>query len=161
VAFHWESTVFAIVAFLILYLLLSKFAFGPLFGVMEKRAQLVKDQMSSAEESRKQAEQYLVQQKQAIEEARKEAYQIIEQAKTTSSHQAEQILEQARTEAGRLKEEALRDIESEKVKAIAALRSQVSGMSVLIASKVIEKQLDEASQKEIIDTYLKEVGERA
>jgi F-type H+-transporting ATPase subunit b len=161
VAFHWESTVFAIVAFLILYLLLSKFAFKPLFSVMEKRAQLVKDQMSSAEESRKQAEQYLVQQKQAIEEARKEAYQIMEQAKTTSSRQAEQILEQARTEAERLKEEALRDIESEKVKAIAALRSQVSGMSVLIASKVIEKQLDEASQKEIIDTYLKEVGERA
>lgn len=160
-AFHWESTVFAIISFVILYILLNKYAFGPLFGIMEKRQQLLKDQMQTAEDSRKQAEQYLSQQKQAIDEARKEAYQIIEQAKSTSMHQADQIMEQARTEAARVKEEALRDIDSEKTKAIAALRSQVSGMSVLIASKIIEKQLDESSQKEIIDTYLKEVGERA
>jgi F-type H+-transporting ATPase subunit b len=160
VQFHWESTVFAIIAFGFLYWLLSKYAFGPLFSIMEKRQELVKSQLQSAEDSRKQAEDLYVEQKQAIEQARKEAYQIIEQAKTTSTHQAEQIMEQAREEAARVKDEALRDIESEKTKAVAALRGQVSAMSVLIASKIIEKQLDEASQKEIIDTYLKEVGGR-
>lgn len=57
-----------------------------------------------------------------------------------------------------MKEEAVRDIENEKNKAVAALRSQVSAMSVLIASKIIEKQIDEKSQEQLVEHYLKEVG---
>jgi len=136
--FVYSTFVIQIVAFLILYFLLQKFAFRPLFGIMEKRRQLVKDEIAAAEESRKAAEQYLAEQKQVLEEARRQAYEMIEQAKNSSTKQAEEIIQAARIEANRLKEEALRDIESEKNKAVAALRSLVSGMSVLIASKIIE-----------------------
>ncbi|WP_028550955.1 F0F1 ATP synthase subunit B [Paenibacillus sp. UNC451MF] len=155
---EWTTFFIQIVAFLILYFLLQKFAFGPLFGMMEKRRQLVKDQIQTAENSRKQAEQLLEEQKQALQQTRKEAHDIIEQAKQTSSKQADEIVAAARTEADRLKDEALKDIENEKNKAVAALRSQVSAMSVLIASKIIEKQIDEKSQNELVETYLKEVG---
>jgi F-type H+-transporting ATPase subunit b len=158
ISFHWESTLFALIAFGILYWFLSKKIFGPLFSVMEKRKQLVQDQMQSAEESRKQAEQFLAEQKQALQDVRKEAYDILEQAKQTSGRQADELIQQAKAESGRVKEEALRDIENEKNKAVAALRSQVSAMSVLIASKIIEKQVDEKSQEQLIDQYLKEVG---
>jgi len=161
VSWYWESTVITIIAFGILYWLLNKYAFGPLFGIMEKRRQLVKEELAAAEESRKAAEQYLAEQKQAIEEARRQAYEMIEQAKNTSSKQAEEIIQAARNEANRLKEEALRDIESEKNKAVAALRSQVSGLSVLIASKIIEKQIDEKSHQELIEQYLQEAGKQS
>lgn len=160
-SWYWESTVITIIAFGILYWLLNKYAFGPLFGIMEKRRQLVKEELAAAEESRKAAEQYLAEQKQAIEEARRQAYEMIEQAKNTSSKQAEEIIQAARNEANRLKEEALRDIESEKNKAVAALRSQVSGLSVLIASKIIEKQIDEKSHQELIEQYLQEAGKQS
>lgn len=156
--FVYSTFVIQIVAFLILYFLLQKFAFRPLFGIMEKRRQLVKDEIAAAEESRKAAEQYLAEQKQVLEEARRQAYEMIEQAKNSSTKQAEEIIQAARIEANRLKEEALREIESEKNKAVAALRSQVSGMSVLIASKIIEKQIDEKSHQELIERYLQEAG---
>jgi F-type H+-transporting ATPase subunit b len=155
---QWSTFFIQIVAFLILYFLLSKFAFGPLFGMMEKRRTMVKDQLQTADNNRKQAEQLLEEQKQALQQARKEAYEIIEQAKQTSSKQADEIVHAARTETNRLKDEALQDIESEKNKAVAALRSQVSAMSVLIASKIIEKQIDEKSQEQLVEHYLKEVG---
>jgi len=158
VSWYWESTVITIIAFLVLYWLLNKYAFGPLFGIMEKRRQLVKEELAAAEESRKAAEQYLAEQKQAVEEARRQAYEMIEQAKNSSAKQAEEIIQAARNEANRLKEEALRDIESEKSKAVAAIRSQVAGLSVLIASKIIEKQLDEKSHQELIEQYLQEAG---
>jgi F-type H+-transporting ATPase subunit b len=145
-------------AFLILYFLLQKFAFGPLFGIMEKRKTLVKEQLQNAEQNRNEAAKLLEEQKQAIQNARKEAYDIIEQSKVTSSRQADDIIRQAKDESVRLKEEALKDIESEKNKAIVALRSQVSALSVMIASKVIEKQLDEKSQQDLVNQYLKEVG---
>ena len=159
--FNWESTVFTLIAFIILYLLLSKYAFKPLFSVMEKRKELVMGQMQDAEENRKQASQLLEDQKAALQAARKDAYDIIEQAKTTGSKQADDLIATAKSESSRLKEEAIRDIESEKNKAVAALRSQVSGMSVMIASKIIEKQIDEKSQEQLVAEYLKEVGDKA
>ncbi|MNR15598.1 ATP synthase subunit b [compost metagenome] len=100
----------------------------------------------------------LEEQKQALQQTRKEAYDIIEQAKHTGSKQADDIIHAASAEASRLKDEALKDIENEKNKAVAALRSQVGAMSVLIASKIIEKQIDEKSQEELVEHYLKEVG---
>jgi ATP synthase, F0 subunit b len=159
-SWNWESFVYAIVAFGILYWLLNKYAFGPLFGIMEQRRQLVLQQMNTAEASRKQAESSLEEQKQALQQARKEAYEIIEQSRATSSKQADEIVQTAKSEASRLKEEALKDIESEKNKAIAALRTEVGGMSVKIASKIIEKQIDEKSQEQLVDQYLKEVGSK-
>jgi F-type H+-transporting ATPase subunit b len=155
---QWSTFFIQIIAFLVLYLLLSKYAFGPLFGMMEKRRQMVKDQIQTAENSRKQSEQLLEEQKQALQQARKEAYDIIEQAKQTSTKQADEIILAARNETIRQKDEALQDIESEKNKAVAALRSQVSAMSVMIASKIIEKQIDEKSQEQLVEHYLKEVG---
>lgn len=154
---YWTSTVFTVIAFIILMLLLNKFAFGPLFAVMEKRRQLIQDQMNTAENSRKEAEASMAEQRAALEEARKEAYAIIEQAKTTSTKQADEIVQSAKNEAVRLKNEALVDIESEKNKAISALRTEVGGISVQIASKIIEKQVDAKSQEELVDKYLKEV----
>jgi len=157
-AFYWESTVIAIIAFGLLYWLLSKYAFGPLFSVMEQRRQMVKDEIANAEASRKQAEQQVSDQKQALLDARKEAQEMIEQARKSSSKQAEDIIEAAQAEAKRLKDEAVKEIQNEKNNAIAALRRQVSGMSVQIASKIIEKQVDEKSQEQLIDKYLNEVG---
>jgi len=158
--FEWTTFVFAIIAFLILYWLLSKYAFGPLFGIMEKRKEHIQEQIQSAEKNRQETEKLLAEQKQAIQEAKQQAYEIMEQARATSASQAEEIIRQAKEEAMRLKEEALKDIENEKNKAVAAVRSQVSAMSVLIASKIIEKQIDEKSQEQLIEHYLNEVGGR-
>ena len=158
-ALYWESFVFAIIAFLILYWLLNRYAFGPLFGIMEKRREQVISNMKSAEESRKEAEQFLEEQKKALEEARKEAYSIIEHSRKVSSKQADDIIEKAKAEADKIKQDMLKEIENEKNKAVSALRSQVSAMSVMIASKIIEKQVDEKSQQELINNYLQKVGD--
>lgn len=158
--FYPSSTVFTILAFIALLLLLNKYAFGPLFAVMEKRRQLIQEQMNTAASTRQEAEASMAKQKAALEEARKEAYAIIEQAKTTSSMQADEIVQTAKNESARLKNDALKDIESEKNKAISALRAEVGGISVQIASKIIEKQVDEKSQEAIVDKYLKEVGHK-
>ncbi|WP_217593142.1 F0F1 ATP synthase subunit B [Cohnella sp. GbtcB17] len=160
-SFNWTSFVIQILAFGILYLLLSKYAFGPLFGIMEKRRQLVKEQIDTAERNRTESERFLEEQKQSLQQARKEAYDIIEQAKSTGSKQADDIIAAARGESSRLKEEAVRDIEAEKNKAIASLKSEVGGLSVQIASKILEKQVDAGAQGELVDQYLKDVGKKS
>ncbi|SDS96747.1 F-type H+-transporting ATPase subunit b [Paenibacillaceae bacterium GAS479] len=154
----WTSFVYAMGAFIILYWLMSRYAFKPLFAVMEQRRQMVLEQMNAAENSRKEASAEMEAQKQALAQARQEANEIIEKARVTSTKQADNIVDTARSEATRLKDEAVRDIESEKNKAIASLRSEVGSISVAIASKIVEKQIDEKSQEQIVDNYLKEVS---
>ncbi|MFC5403576.1 F0F1 ATP synthase subunit B [Cohnella soli] len=150
-----------LVAFAILFWLLSRYAFKPLFGIMEQRRQLVKEQMENAQNNRSDSERLLEEQKQALQQARKEAHDIIEQARTTGSKQADEIVQAARNESSRIKEEAVRDIDTEKNKAVAALKAEVSGLSVQIASKIIGKQVDEQSQKQLVDEYLQEVGNKS
>ncbi|WP_027087143.1 F0F1 ATP synthase subunit B [Cohnella panacarvi] len=159
--FLWENFVIQLIAFLILFLLLQRYAFKPLFGIMEKRRQMVQEQMETAQKNRSEADQYIEEQKQALQQARKEAYDIIELAKSTGSKQADDIVVAARNEADRLKNEAVREIESEKNKAVASLKAEVSGLSVQIASKIIEKQVDEKANSEIVNKYLEDVGTKS
>jgi F-type H+-transporting ATPase subunit b len=147
-----------LIIFIVLFWLVKRYAMKPLMKVLNDRQSHIENQISSAEEANKQATKIVEEQKQALQDARKAAHEMLEQAKATSSKQADQILADSRKEATRIKDEAMRDIETEKNKAIAALKSQVSAMSVMIASKIIEKQVDEKSQEQLIEKYLKEVG---
>ncbi|MDR6723246.1 MULTISPECIES: F0F1 ATP synthase subunit B [Paenibacillus] len=159
--FLLENTILAMVAFAILYWLLSRYAFGPLFSIMEKRRELVMTQMNEAAETRQQAVTYVEEQKKALEQARKEAQDIIEQSRQTGGKQAEAILADANAEANRLKNDAVREIESEKNKAVAALRSELGTASVRIASKLIKKEVENGpAQEELVNQYLNEVGGR-
>ncbi len=65
----------------------------------------------------------------------------------------------ARKESERLKEQAVADISRERDQALASLRDQVVTLSVMLASKIIEKELDASAQTKLVDEYLKEVGE--
>jgi len=147
-----------LIVFIILIWLVKRYAMKPLMKVLNDRQAHIENQISSAEQANKLAASIVAEQKKALQDAKTAAHDIMEQAKATSAKQTEQTILDARKEATRMKEEALRDIESEKNKAIVALKSQVSAMSVMIASKIIEKQVDAASQEQLIEKYLKEVG---
>ena len=94
-----------------------------------------------------------------LNQSRVEAQSLIENAKKQGDLQREEIVVAARQEAERIKESAKREIQTEKEKAVAALREQVASLSVMIASKVIEKELTEADQQKMIEDYLQEAGE--
>ena len=77
----------------------------------------------------------------SLKQSRVEAQQLSKMLKSKEKHKKKISLMQHVRRAERLKESAKQEIEQEKEKAIAALREQVASLSVLIASKVIEKEL--------------------
>ncbi len=156
---YWGSFLLQIIAFVILFLLLWKFAFDPLVNIMDTRQQKIKEQISSAENSKLEVEKILKEQNETFHKARVEAQDIIERANISSSKQADELLSAAKAEAKRIKEQAVQDIQHEKDKAVIELRNQVGSLSVLIASKMIEKELDVKEQSKFIDEMIKEAGE--
>lgn len=151
--------IFQLVAFIILMLLLKKFAFGPLMGIMKEREQHVASEIEVAEKNRAEAAALLEEQRTMLKEARQESLSLIEEAKKHGEKQREEIIVVARQEAERVKESAKREIEQQKEQAMVQLREQVASLSVLIASKVIEKELSEADQQKLINDYIQEAGE--
>lgn len=148
-----------LVSFIILLILLRKFAFGPLMGIMKKREEHIANEIEAAEKARQEAQKVAAEQAEALKAARQDAAELIENAKKLGEQQQKDIIEAAKVEATRLKDAAVKEIQQEKDQAITALREQVASLSVLIASKVIEKELNEQDQQKLIDEYIKEVGE--
>lgn len=145
--------------FALLLVLLKKFAWGPLMKVMQEREEYVANEIEEAEKSRKEAEIAAKEAAAQLKQTREEAQQIIEDARNAGIKQEQDIIRSAQLEAERLIESAQKDIQLEKEKAIQALQDQVASLSVLIASKVIEKELSATDQEKLIKDYIKEVGE--
>lgn len=157
--FNGGDILFQLVMFIILLALLKKFAWGPLMGIMKQREEHVANEITAAEESRAEAKKLLEEQRNLLKEARTEAQGLIESAKKQGDVQREEIIAAARTESERIKESAKLEIEQQKEQAVTAIREQVASLSVLIASKVIEKELSAADQEKLINEYIQEAGE--
>nr|WP_245345384.1 F0F1 ATP synthase subunit B [Halobacillus andaensis] len=145
--------------FIILLVLLKKFAWGPLMGMMKDREDYIANEIETAEKSREEA---AIQQREAAEELKKtrqDAQSIMEEARKTAAQQERDIVESAKKEAERIKVSARQEIEQERDKAVQVLKDQVASMSVMIASKVIEKELSEKDQQALINQYINEAGE--
>ncbi|WP_313803849.1 F0F1 ATP synthase subunit B [Cytobacillus sp.] len=157
--FNSGDMIYQLIAFIILLLLLKKFAWGPLMGIMKEREQHIANEIESAEQSRTEAKKLLEEQRNLLKEARNDAQGLIESAKKQGDVQREEIIAAARAESERIKQSAKVEIEQQKEQAVAAIREQVASLSVLIASKVIEKELSAEDQEKLINEYIQEAGE--
>ncbi|WP_338751984.1 F0F1 ATP synthase subunit B [Bacillus sp. FJAT-52991] len=157
--FNGGDILFQLVMFIVLLALIKKFAWGPLMGIMQEREQHIASEIESAEKSRVEANKLLDETRAELKASRQEAQSIIENAKKIGDDQKNEIIAAARAEAERLKESAKMEIDQQKEQALAAVREQVASLSVLIASKVIEKELSAADQEKLINEYIKEAGE--
>nr|WP_245402343.1 F0F1 ATP synthase subunit B [Psychrobacillus psychrodurans] len=145
--------------FILLMVLLKKVAWGPLMGIMTQREELIASEIAAAENSRQESQRLLEEQRDLLKEARTEALAIVENAKKQGDASREEIITTARTEAIRLKESAIREIDTEKERAIAAVREEVVSLSVLAASKVLEKEVSEEDNRALIEATIAKAGE--
>ncbi|QUW24028.1 F0F1 ATP synthase subunit B [Sporosarcina sp. Marseille-Q4063] len=148
-----------LIMFLLLMLLLKKFAWGPLMGIMDQRAEMIATEIESAEKSRLESQSLLEEQRNLLKEARNDAQAIVENAREQGESQREDIVIAARNEVARLKEEASQEIASEKEKAVAAVREEFVSLSVLAASKVLGKELSEEDNRALIEETIAKAGD--
>ena len=149
-----------ITLFLILLALLKKFAWGPLMGVMDQRAEMIANEIEQAEKSRIESKEMLEEQRALLKEAQTNAQAIVESAREQGENQREEIVKAARNEVARMKEAAQLEIASEREKAIQAVREEFVSLSVLAASKVLGKQVSEEDNRALIEETIAKAGDR-
>ncbi len=149
-----------LICFVILLFLVIKFAMKPAMRVLNERQNHIHAQITGAEEANKKAASLVEEQLAKLEEAKREAQAIIEQAKKQKDAEGDQIIKAAQERAERLIKDAASEIENEKNRAIAELREQVGTLSVLLASKIIENEVDDKYNGAMINDFLKQVEGR-
>lgn len=145
-------------AFLVLFVLLWKFAFPPITKMLDERADKIRESIEKAEETRVEAERLLVEYRQQMAEARQEAAKVIEQGRTVAENMKNEIVAKAREEAEVERAKAIESIKSEKAAAMAELQRSVADLSVAVAGKILGEKMDASAHEALIDRYIAEVG---
>ncbi len=143
--------------FLLLVYLLKKFAWGPIIGALEKREAQVETDKQTAAQARQSAEALKKELDERLEQISNEAAQKLSAAVKAGELQKEQILAQAKEQSDRLIEQAAQQIQAEKIKAMEDVRDEIASLSVLAASRVVERNLTQTQADEIVTQVLEEV----
>ena len=144
---------------LILYWLIRKFAWTQITGIFEERANKINQDIYDAENARKEAQELAEKRQEQLNSAKDDAAKIINSAKETGNVQSAKILAETRDEVSRLKEKANQDIAQDKAEALSSVKDDVADLTVLLAEKVMTKNLDKSAQSELIDQYLDQLGD--
>lgn len=130
-----------VVTFLIVVLILKKFAWKPILSALDARAEKVHGDLDKASELRKQADELYKSYEDKLHKAKDEALAIVEEAKKDAIATKNKILEEAQSEAKNIKDQTAKDIDLSKTKAIRELEEQVVELSISIAGQILEKKL--------------------
>jgi len=144
--------------FVLLYFILSKWAFGPITAAVEAREKALEDAISAAKRDREAAAELLAEHQSKIEAARGEGQALIADARATAEKMRADLLEQTRREQQDMLDRARREIDSEKNRAIAQLRREAVDLALAGASKVIEQNLESAKNRQLVESYLASIG---
>ncbi len=149
----WTSIIF-----LVFFLLMKKFAWKPILGAVKSREESINNALAAAETARKEMLNLKADNQRLLDEARAERDTMLKEAREIKEKMIADAKSEAQTQGAKMIEQAKAAIESEKNAAMAELKTQVSGLSLEIAEKLLKGELsNKASQTELVEKMLEEV----
>jgi F-type H+-transporting ATPase subunit b len=148
----------SIVNFLVILYLLRRYLWGPILTVLATRAEKIREGLEMAEAARAEREQMKAEVERLLGDARRDAQAIAERMTKAAEAAAAEIGAQAKTEADRIREHGREDAKQLHDQALAQLRSELAGMVVLAASRVLGREVKAEQHRELIERSLDEAG---
>ena len=142
---------------LILFLLVKKFLFKPVQKIFAQRKAQVDEIYSEANEANNAAQESKKYYDERRANAQVEADAIIKKATDQAKKTGEEIISEANAEADALREKAGRDIQQEKTKAINDAKDEIASISVAIAEKIVNRELNAEDQDEFVNRFVREL----
>lgn len=154
--------IWTILTFLVLLTLLAKFAWKPLLEALETRQQGIRKALDDAQAAKQELERLEQESAQMMRKARAEAEMLITQSRADADRLREEIRQKAKADAEGIMRNAERQIQLETGRALQQIRSEAVDLSVMIASKIIQRNITKEDNERLIADALKQVeGNRA
>jgi F-type H+-transporting ATPase subunit b len=151
---HAGLMFWTVLIFFVLLFILRQFAFKPITAAVEAREAALEEAIENAKRDREQAAKVLEEHRRQLEAARAEAQRYIAEGRATAESIRNEMLEATRQQQVELVERAKRDIVNERERAIDALRREAVDLALAGASKVIERNLDDAANRKLVESFL-------
>ena len=149
----WTS-LFILLNTLTIFFVAKKFLFGPVMKIIADRQKEIDDLYANADSAQQQAMELQTQYQHKLAAAQETSERIVKEAVARGQSREEDIIRKANAEASAILEKAAADIALEKKKAINEAKDEISGISMAIAEKVVERQLSEADQSNLINEFI-------
>jgi F-type H+-transporting ATPase subunit b len=147
-------------AFLIVFILLVKFAFPALKKGVKAREEKIRSDLEAAEKARLEAEEERARYQTSLADSRGEANRLVEEAREAAERVRQETIARAEADAAEIRTRASEDIGLARDRAMADLRTQVADISIELAEKIVERNIDRSTQEQLIESYISSVGNR-
>ena len=149
--------IWTLVVFGIVFLVLRRFAFGPIQAGIDKRRDRIREALDAADQARTESEKLVEQQREALAAARVQAEEMLSDARRVGEDQQRRLREELDAERQRRIEETRKDVEAETARAIGQIRSEVASLALEATEKVAGKVLTDADQRRLIEDAIDEL----
>ena len=146
------------VGFLLLMAILYKFVFPSMTKMLDERGAKIQGQMEEAESERQKAEQLRRQYEEQLAATRAEGNTIVEEARQQAERVRADVLAKAEEEAQAIRERARTDVAAERGRIVQDLRGQVATLSVELAGKIVQRELNPEQHRQLVDQYINELS---
>ncbi len=144
----WGLVAWTTIIFLLLWLLLGKYAFKPIAKSLEDRQNSIDDALSQAEKAREEIASLKADNEKILREAREERAQIIKEAKDQAKRIVDEANDKAKDEIAKKHSDAIAEINNQKMAAIMEVKNMIGAETVKLAENVLSRELSDKSSQE-------------
>ena len=153
------TALFILLNTLTIYFVAKKFLFVPVMNMIEARQKEIDDMYDAAGQAKSEAEAMQSEYQQKLNQAQATSERLVKEAVARGQAREEEIIRKANADASAIMDKASADIAMEKKKAINDAKNEISGLAMAIAGKVVERELNEADQSSLIDSFINGLGD--
>ncbi|MCH8320211.1 MAG: F0F1 ATP synthase subunit B [Acidobacteria bacterium] len=146
-----------ILTFLVLLVLLAKFAWKPLLALLDRREEMIRQSLDDADKAKQELQRLQQESKEILSKARVEAQSILAKSRSEAEKLKGELRQEAKVQADSILRDAEKQIQVETEKAIAVIKNEVVDLSLLVASKLIKRNLSKEDNQSLIEESLKQV----
>ena len=143
-----------LIIFVVLLVVLSKFAYKPLLAAVEAREAALEKAITEAKADRAEAAKLLAEQQKQLAETRADVQKVMADGRAATDALRAEMLEKVKAEGADMLDRTRREMQAEKEKAVAELRRAAVDLAISGASKVIGRNLDSATDRSLVESYL-------
>ncbi len=144
---------------LILFLVLKHFLFKPVNKILDERKEKVEKTYKEADDKLTEASRLETEYTEKLANAKAESAEIVKNATKRAQLRSDEIIAEAKTEASGLIVKANADIKKEKKRAVNQIKDEISDIALMVAEKVVEKEISPKDHERLIENFISEFGE--
>ena len=153
------TALFVLLNTLTIFFVAKKFLFGPVMKIITDRQQEIDDMYTQADSAKEEAVKLQAEYEDKLSQAAATSERLVKEATVRAQGREEEIIREANERAEAIRAKASADIAQEKKKALNDAKDEISVIALAIAGKVVGRELDAEDQRNLVDSFIEELGE--